>query len=139
MIEFKLAMRTEDGTRMFRAVMDGQVCIRPEWMFDPFREAVPCFKDSKEMDECASRLFQRAIRHGCVAEDAYFEILAIATAIETLDKRRPDAPFYADVSVAEALQYEGFAGLRACAEDAGNSLHVQRRANKVLSLLFRKA
>lgn len=39
MIEFKLAMRTDDGTRMFRAVMDGQVCIRPEWMFDPFREA----------------------------------------------------------------------------------------------------
>lgn len=43
MIVFKFAMRTEDGTRMFRAVMDGQVCIRPEWMFDPFQEAVPCW------------------------------------------------------------------------------------------------
>lgn len=44
MIVFKFAMRTEDGTRMFRAVVDGQVCISPEWMFNPFREAAPCWQ-----------------------------------------------------------------------------------------------
>ena len=102
---------------------------------DPFIDAVPCWQDHKEMDECADRLMRRAIAQEWITEADYFEVLAIADAIERLDRRKLNAPFYADVSIAEALQYQSFMGLRAVAMDAGNSIHVQRRGCEVLELL----
>lgn len=44
-ITFKYAM-TVEGTRMFRGIVDEQVSIRPEWMFDPFQDALPCWDAS---------------------------------------------------------------------------------------------
>lgn len=43
---WKHSQTTESGTRMFRAIVDDWVCIRPEWFFDPFQDAVPCFQDN---------------------------------------------------------------------------------------------
>ena len=53
---FKYAM-TVEGTRMFRGIVDGEVAIRPEWMFDPFQSKLPCW-DHKSATAYAIRAWQ---------------------------------------------------------------------------------
>jgi hypothetical protein len=55
-ITFKYAM-TVEGTRMFRGIVDEQVCIKPEWAFDPFQDKLPCW-DHKSATAYAIRQWQ---------------------------------------------------------------------------------